>query len=170
MVFAAGNHRSSSDYYPSVYPASLAVAALDVTHRPASFTNYGNWIDISAPGVDICTHAAARPPSWHKCPPSPLLSSPLLHSPHLPSPALSCPLLPSPLLSSPLLSLTSLHSSPTDGRLHHHQWLRIYVRHLDGLPDGFRRSRPAHLTPARRVTPTATVALQPQHPPLTSPC
>jgi len=53
VVFAAGNHRSSSDYYPSVYPASLAVAALDVTHRPASFTNYGNWIDISAPGVDI---------------------------------------------------------------------------------------------------------------------
>lgn len=53
VVFAAGNDASSGDWYPGVYPGAYAVAAVDDSHAPASFTNFGDWIDVSAPGVAI---------------------------------------------------------------------------------------------------------------------
>ena len=53
MVFAAGNDASSDEYYPGFYQGAYAVAAVQDSHAPASFTNYGDWIDISAPGVSI---------------------------------------------------------------------------------------------------------------------
>jgi len=53
VVFAAGNDADNGDWYPGVYPSSFTVAATDNAHEPAYFTNYGDWIDISAPGVSI---------------------------------------------------------------------------------------------------------------------
>lgn len=60
MVFvaAAGNEGRNNDTTPS-YPASynldniIAVAATDHNDNLASFSNYGNTIDIAAPGVQI---------------------------------------------------------------------------------------------------------------------
>ncbi len=53
VVFAAGNQASSSDYYPGFYDGTVAVAAVDTSMIAAGFTNYGDWIDISAPGVSV---------------------------------------------------------------------------------------------------------------------
>ena len=60
MVFvaAAGNEGRNNDTTPS-YPASynldniIAVAATDHNDNLASFSNYGNSVDIAAPGVNI---------------------------------------------------------------------------------------------------------------------
>jgi len=55
VVFAAGNDDSSDPSlgYPASYEPVIAVAATDRSDRKASFSSYGTWVDISAPGVDI---------------------------------------------------------------------------------------------------------------------
>ncbi len=53
--FAAGNANSSDRYYPSYYQGTIAVAALDNRDVRSSFTNYGDWIDMSGPGTNIMT-------------------------------------------------------------------------------------------------------------------
>ncbi len=50
---AAGNDNTSSPSYPAYYNNCLAVAATDSNDAKASFSNYGNWVDIAAPGVSI---------------------------------------------------------------------------------------------------------------------
>ena len=53
-VAAAGNRGTE---FPQEFPAAssqtLAVAAVDSDDRPASFTSYGSYVDLCAPGVDI---------------------------------------------------------------------------------------------------------------------
>lgn len=53
VVFAAGNDNSNDCYYPGCYNSVIAVAAVDNDRERASFSNYGDWVDISAPGVNI---------------------------------------------------------------------------------------------------------------------
>ncbi|WP_102262833.1 S8 family peptidase [Mesobacillus jeotgali] len=53
MVSAAGNDGSDQPTYPSAYPEVLSVAAVDYKGNRASFSNYGDYIDIAAPGVYI---------------------------------------------------------------------------------------------------------------------
>ena len=54
VVFAAGNDNDDGKWYPAYYSKAIAVAATDSTDNTrATFSNYGDWIDISAPGVDI---------------------------------------------------------------------------------------------------------------------
>ncbi|MCS1352545.1 S8 family serine peptidase [Mechercharimyces sp. CAU 1602] len=53
VIAAAGNSNTSSPSYPAYYEESIAVAAVDSGDRKASFSNYGDWVDIAAPGVDI---------------------------------------------------------------------------------------------------------------------
>lgn len=53
IVAAAGNDNTSSPFYPAAYPQCIAVAALDPEDVRAFFSNYGSWVDIAAPGVDI---------------------------------------------------------------------------------------------------------------------
>ncbi|MEW8970702.1 MAG: S8 family peptidase [Mesobacillus sp.] len=53
MVSAAGNDASNQPTYPSAYPEVLSVAAVDYNGNRASFSNYGDYIDIAAPGVYI---------------------------------------------------------------------------------------------------------------------
>ncbi|MCL6535801.1 MAG: S8 family peptidase [Armatimonadetes bacterium] len=53
VVVAAGNGGSSSPQYPAYYTNSIAVAATDSADRLASFSQYGSWVDIAAPGVGI---------------------------------------------------------------------------------------------------------------------
>jgi hypothetical protein len=53
LIAAAGNDSTSIDSYPACYDNVMAVAATDSNDKKAYFSNYGNWVDISAPGVGI---------------------------------------------------------------------------------------------------------------------
>ena len=53
VIAAAGNSSTSSPSYPAFYPSVLAVAATDSADQIASFSNFGSWVDIAAPGVNI---------------------------------------------------------------------------------------------------------------------
>mmetsp|Transcript_3202 Transcript_3202/g.9404 ORF Transcript_3202/g.9404 Transcript_3202/m.9404 type:complete len:802 (-) Transcript_3202:112-2517(-) len=53
IVFAAGNGDSDGEWYPAYYSGAIAVAALNDDGYRAGFSNYGDWIDISAPGVSV---------------------------------------------------------------------------------------------------------------------
>ncbi|MFX1437270.1 MAG: S8 family peptidase, partial [Promethearchaeota archaeon] len=55
VIAAAGNSNSDSYHYPAAYPGVIAVSATDQNDLKASFSNYGDWIDIAAPGVDIAS-------------------------------------------------------------------------------------------------------------------
>ena len=53
IVAAAGNSNSSQRFYPAYYSNSIATAATDQNDNRASFSSYGSWVDVSAPGVSI---------------------------------------------------------------------------------------------------------------------
>lgn len=53
VVAAAGNDNSNQPYYPAGYPHVISVTATDSEDKKWSLSNYGDWIDIAAPGVDI---------------------------------------------------------------------------------------------------------------------
>lgn len=53
VVAAAGNSGKKSRLYPAYYPNAIAVAATDQNDKKASFSNYGLWVDVAAPGVSI---------------------------------------------------------------------------------------------------------------------
>ena len=53
IVAAAGNGGSSSPQYPAYYTNCIAVAATDRNDQLAYFSQYGSWVDIAAPGVDV---------------------------------------------------------------------------------------------------------------------
>ena len=53
VVAAAGNNGSTTEFYPAAIDNVIAVGAFDEHHQKASFSNFGNWVDISAPGNAI---------------------------------------------------------------------------------------------------------------------
>lgn len=53
VVAAAGNSNSSQRFYPAYYSNSIATAATDQNDKKASFSSYGSWVDVAAPGVSI---------------------------------------------------------------------------------------------------------------------
>lgn len=53
IVAAAGNDSTSTPTFPAYYESVIAVAATDNFDRKASFSSYGNWVDVAAPGVSI---------------------------------------------------------------------------------------------------------------------
>lgn len=53
VVAAAGNGGNTSPHYPAYFENSIAVAATDQNDQKASFSTYGSWVDIAAPGVSI---------------------------------------------------------------------------------------------------------------------
>lgn len=56
VVFASAmNNSSSTPYYPAACDYAVAVSATEPNDTLASFSNYGNWISVSAPGDNILT-------------------------------------------------------------------------------------------------------------------
>jgi subtilisin family serine protease len=55
VVGGAGNDGVDTPFYPAAYPEVLAVAGTDQSDVRASFSDYGTWVDVSAPAVDITT-------------------------------------------------------------------------------------------------------------------
>ncbi|MPZ16152.1 MAG: S8 family serine peptidase, partial [Chloroflexi bacterium] len=53
FVVAAGNEGGSALRYPAATEPSIAVGATTETDGRASFSNFGSWVDLGAPGVNI---------------------------------------------------------------------------------------------------------------------
>lgn len=53
IVAAAGNSNNPSKTYPAAYNNVIAVAATDNRDNKASFSSYGTWVSVAAPGANI---------------------------------------------------------------------------------------------------------------------
>lgn len=55
VIAAAGNENTSQKHYPGAYDNVICVGAVEYTDgwTLAYFSNYGEWVDVYAPGVDI---------------------------------------------------------------------------------------------------------------------
>lgn len=55
VIFAAGNSSTSDPNYgyPGSYKNAIAVASTDHNDLKSYFSNFGDWVDISAPGSDV---------------------------------------------------------------------------------------------------------------------
>ena len=49
-VNSAGNSNSDAEYYPGFYGPSFTVSSTEDTDTRSSFSNYGDWVDVAAPG------------------------------------------------------------------------------------------------------------------------
>lgn len=59
VFVAAGNDGGTNMTYPAALNNVICVAAVDNNNQRASFSNYGPWVELSAPGVDIWSIAIA---------------------------------------------------------------------------------------------------------------
>jgi subtilisin family serine protease len=59
IVAAAGNNASSTPFYPAAYPEVLAVSAVGPGATLASYSNFGSYIAIAAPGGDFAVGDAS---------------------------------------------------------------------------------------------------------------
>lgn len=55
LVAASGNDNTSRPGYPAAYPEVFAVGATNNSRERASFSNYGDYIDVVAPGDSIAS-------------------------------------------------------------------------------------------------------------------
>ncbi|NWG10726.1 S8 family serine peptidase [Candidatus Bathyarchaeota archaeon] len=53
VLAAAGNTANSYEHYPAAFDEVVAVTATDSNDSPADFTTFGEWVEVSAPGVAI---------------------------------------------------------------------------------------------------------------------
>ncbi|MHC4159165.1 MAG: S8 family serine peptidase [Planctomycetota bacterium] len=53
MISAAGNDALNYPFYPAYYDNMFAVAATKSNDEKPNFSNYGDWVAIAAPGVDV---------------------------------------------------------------------------------------------------------------------
>lgn len=52
VLFAAGNNDYDAQWYPGYYTSALAVASIGAEWKKAYYSNYGTWVEVSAPGGD----------------------------------------------------------------------------------------------------------------------
>lgn len=69
IVAAAGNNGDTTPVYPASYDHVISVAATDNQDQKASFSDYGSWVTVAAPGVNIYstvpTHAYNGQSEWN---------------------------------------------------------------------------------------------------------
>ena len=53
LVAAAGNDGTNQQFYPAAYTSVVAVASTTTNDAKSSFSQYGSWVDIAAPGSAI---------------------------------------------------------------------------------------------------------------------
>jgi subtilisin family serine protease len=53
LIAAAGNDNTNRKMYPAAYEEVIAVAATNKWDYKAYFSNYGDWVDVAAPGEQI---------------------------------------------------------------------------------------------------------------------
>jgi subtilisin family serine protease len=52
LVAAAGNNGASTPFYPAANPNVISVAATDESDRLYSWSNFGSWVQVAAPGCN----------------------------------------------------------------------------------------------------------------------
>lgn len=55
VIGATGNDNTERPGYPAAYPEVLSVSATDSAMKRASFSNYGDYVDVMAPGQSIAS-------------------------------------------------------------------------------------------------------------------
>ncbi|MNX81893.1 Thermophilic serine proteinase precursor [compost metagenome] len=53
LVAAMGNNGTGQESYPAAYPGVISVGATDINDKVTSFSQYGKWISVTAPGYSI---------------------------------------------------------------------------------------------------------------------
>src|SRR5690606_25278591 len=53
VIAAAGNENTNTPHYPAAYPNVIAVASVNANDSKSVFSNYGQWVDVAAPGSEI---------------------------------------------------------------------------------------------------------------------
>ncbi len=54
-IFAAGNDNNDGEWYPAFYEGAMAVASHDNRGKKSGFSNFGDWIDVTAPGTNVAS-------------------------------------------------------------------------------------------------------------------
>ncbi len=57
-IFANGNTGTEGDFYPACMDEVVAVGSMTCDLKPAPYSSYGNWVDITAPGGYVDVSAA----------------------------------------------------------------------------------------------------------------
>lgn len=55
VVAAAGNRGSSEPFYPAAYPGVVSVGGVDANDARYSWSDYGSWVTVAAPGCASTT-------------------------------------------------------------------------------------------------------------------
>lgn len=64
LVAAAGNNGNDTAFYPAAYNNVVAVSATNSSDGRPSWSNYGSYVDVSAPGASILTLHGATGYAW----------------------------------------------------------------------------------------------------------
>jgi subtilisin family serine protease len=59
IVAAAGNYGTTAPVYPAAYPDVLGVAGTDGSDQRYSWSSYGSWVKLAAPGCNFTTGTSA---------------------------------------------------------------------------------------------------------------
>lgn len=53
LVAATGNDGTNTPQYPAAYPGVIAIGAIDAHEDRSGISNFGEWVDLTAPGVGL---------------------------------------------------------------------------------------------------------------------
>jgi len=66
VVASAGNYPEGREQYPAAHDSVLAVAALDRQDQKLPMSNFGEFVELSAPGIDVSSTAAVSDTAYEK--------------------------------------------------------------------------------------------------------